>query len=142
MRANPHLLSGLTSIGSRFFVLAVFSTMYVRDHSRPAFHKALAMDPTDYDFRVFRITSQISQQVFPVKLDLDNPALHRGFDRLFELSLKREAAKVQGGISGFVKNIGAFDRGGSNVRQALYVASRAERAAGPRAAGPSMVRMR
>ncbi len=106
MRANPHLLSGLNKYWVRFFVLAVFSTMYVRDHSRPAFHKALAMDPTDYDFRVFRITSQISQQVFPVKLDLDNPALHRGFDRLFELSLKREAAKAQGGISGFVKNIG------------------------------------
>jgi len=106
MRANPHLLSGVNRYWVRFFVLAVFATMYVRDHSRPAFHKALQMDPTDYDFLVFRITSQISQQVFPVKLDLDNPALHRGFDRLYQLSLKREAAKAAGGISGFVKNIG------------------------------------
>ena len=106
MRANPHLLSGLNKYWVRFFVLAVFATMYIRDHSRPAFHKALQMDPTDYDFQVFRITSQISQQVFPVKLDLDNPALHRGFDRLYQLSVKREAAKAAGGISGFIKNMG------------------------------------
>lgn len=106
MRANPHLLSGLNKYWVRFFVLAVFATMYIRDHSRPAFHKALQMDPTDYDFKVFRITSQISQQVFPVKLDLDNPALHRGFDRLYSLSLKREEAKSKGGLTGLVKNIG------------------------------------
>jgi magnesium-protoporphyrin IX monomethyl ester (oxidative) cyclase len=90
----------------RFFVLAVFATMYIRDHSRPAFHKALGMDPTDYDFKVFRITSQISQQVFPVKLDLDNPAFHRGLERLFHISERREAAKAEGGVSGLLKNIG------------------------------------
>ena len=105
MRANPRLTSGLNVYWIKFFVLAVFATMYVRDHFRPAFHKAIGVDPTQYDFDVFRITSEISRQTFPLTLDLDHPAFRKGFDRLFRIAEASAEAKARGGIVGKVKQL-------------------------------------
>ena len=80
--------------------------MYVRDHARPELHAALGLNPTDYDFTVFRITSEISKQVFPLTLDLENPRFHAGLEKLRRLSVASEAAKRQGGIVGRCKQLG------------------------------------
>ena len=74
IRSDNRLLEGRNRYWIKFFLLAVFSTMYVRDHARPVFHEALGLDPTQYDYRVFSICNQIARQVFPVELETDDPA--------------------------------------------------------------------
>jgi len=100
MRANPKLISGINVYWIKFFLLAVFATMYVRDHCRPAFHNAIGVHPTDYDFTVFRLTSEISRQTFPLTLDLDNPRFRQGLDKLCEIARSIEQARAQGGLAG------------------------------------------
>ena len=106
MRANPKLTSGLNLYWCKFFQLAVFATMYVRDHARPEFHKALGMTPTEYDMEVFRITAEICRQVFPVTLEADTPAFRRNLDRMLAISTAMGKMRAKPGMLSSVKRVG------------------------------------
>jgi magnesium-protoporphyrin IX monomethyl ester (oxidative) cyclase len=103
MRANPELTRGVNTLWVKFFQLAVFATMWVRDHARPEFHKALGMTPEEYDMRVLRITADICRQSFPVTLDVDRRGFKEGLQRLFSISERMAAARAEGGLGGRVK---------------------------------------
>ena len=103
MRANPKLLTGLNLLWVRFFQLTVFATMFVRDHARPEMHKALGLDPEAYGMDVFRITVEISKQIFPVLLDIENPAFLKGLRALRALATGIEQAKSRGGVIGTLR---------------------------------------
>jgi magnesium-protoporphyrin IX monomethyl ester (oxidative) cyclase len=80
--------------------------MYVRDHARPEFHKAIGIDPTEYDMRVFRLTSEISRQVFPVELDIDNPKFLKRLEKLRVINDKISALEGKDGLGARLRRFG------------------------------------
>ena len=110
MRAQPELLRGANKLWIRFFILAVYATMYVRDHTRPLLHEAMGLESTTYDYEVFRITSDICRQVFPVEIDIDNPVFRRGLESLLQTSLAADRARARGGVVGRLQLAGCAVR--------------------------------
>jgi magnesium-protoporphyrin IX monomethyl ester (oxidative) cyclase len=77
----------------------------VRDHCRPAFHKAIGMTPRDYDFKVFRLCSEISRQTFPLTLNLDDPRFAKGLEKMVVIARAHEVAKATPGLIGRFKRL-------------------------------------
>ena len=96
MRSDSLLLKGVNLLWIKFFLLAVFATMFVRDHKRPMLHKALNLSPTEYDMQVFEITTEISKQVFPVLLDIKNPIFLKNLKKLSHLNEQLEQCGTKG----------------------------------------------
>jgi magnesium-protoporphyrin IX monomethyl ester (oxidative) cyclase len=106
MRANPQLLRGPNLLWVRFFLLAVYATMFVRDHTRPMLHQAMGLEADEYDFKVFDITTRISQQVFPLSLDTNSERFREGLRELVRCSQGVELARERGGLVGWARQAG------------------------------------
>ena len=119
MRANPHLLRGGNVYWIRFFLLAVYATMYVRDHCRPMLHHEMGFESSAYDYEVFRITNEITKQVFPVSLDIDHPAFQQGLAHLYYVQTQMDMAKARGGLMGLLQR-GRWDLSGAITFVRLY----------------------
>lgn len=121
MKADPKLLKGYNKLWIRFFLLAVFSTMYIRDHRRPAFHAALGLDPTEYDYHVFRTTTDISRQIFPIELDIDNPKFRETLERLRQVADRMEETKAKKGPFSRLKRWGLALQAGANFMKLYFM---------------------
>jgi magnesium-protoporphyrin IX monomethyl ester (oxidative) cyclase len=110
MKTDPKLTSGRNVWWIKFFLTAVYATMHVRDHQRPAFHKALGVDPDWYGHEVFTKTSELTKQIFPITLDIDNPRWHRGLKRLQRANADLAEARAQTGAGAWLRRIGAQAR--------------------------------
>lgn len=113
MRTDPKLTeSRMNKFWIKFFLTAVFATMWVRDHQRPAFHEALGVDPAWYGQEVFRKTSEISKQVFPMTLDIDHPRWVPTLNRLQAANTQIAEGHAQGGVGGWLKRMGGSVKAG------------------------------
>ncbi len=123
MRANPHTLEGFNKVWIRFFLLAVFATMYVRDHARTTFFHALGFDVDDFDRKVIRLTNEIAKQVFPVTIDVDNPRFWALLERMHRNMGTIAAADAAGGLGGKVRGtLARLDNGLTFLRLMLLPA--------------------
>ncbi len=125
MRADPKLLTGVNRLWIRFFLLSVYATMYVRDHNRPVFHRALGVHPRDYGYEVFSICTQISRQVFPVELDTDDPRFRAAMEDLRAASVGIEDAIARGGLSGALGRIGNMAKAGLAFARMFFLKPKA-----------------
>ena len=96
MKSDPKLTRGVNVLWIKFFLTAVYATMYIRDHQRPAFHEALGVDTDWYAHEVFTKTSKLSEQIFPITLDIDSPRWEAGLKRLQKANVDLADAKKQG----------------------------------------------
>ena len=125
MRSDPKLLAGINKLWIRFFLVAVFATMYVRDQARPVFHAALGLDPVEYDRTVFRITSEICRQVFPVELPLDDPRFASGLERMRRITVAMARARTKGGLGGRLRRIELMAAAGIGFARLYLLPTRA-----------------
>jgi magnesium-protoporphyrin IX monomethyl ester (oxidative) cyclase len=103
MRSNPEFLEGRNRLWIRFFLLAVFCTMYVRDHARSAFFANMGLDVEEFDRKVIKLTNLISRQVFPHTIDTESEEFWSLLNRMWRNTDAMRKAEEKGGVFSSVK---------------------------------------
>ena len=75
----------VSKLWSRFFLLAVFATMYIRDlGTKRDFYGALGLNAREYDQFVINKTNETSARVFPVVLNVYDESFYERLDIIVE----------------------------------------------------------
>jgi len=121
MKTDPKLTSGVNVWWIKFFLTAVYATMYVRDHQRPAFHKALGVDPDWYAHEVFTKTSKLSEQIFPITLDIDHPRWQRELEAMYRANVAIAEADAGSGLGAKLRKLGGSIRAARAFLSLLFI---------------------
>jgi magnesium-protoporphyrin IX monomethyl ester (oxidative) cyclase len=82
LKSQKSLLNTYESrLWCKFFLLAVYATMYLNDDQRKDFYTTIGLDHKQFDQHVIRKTNQSSKTLFPVILDLDHPDFFKLMDK-------------------------------------------------------------
>ena len=105
MKAQPTTVKGfIAKLWCRFFLLAVFATMYIRDVGRKEFYEALGLNAREYDRYVIEKTNETSARVFPVVLNVNHSSFYKRLEKI--VCNNKELARIdQKDIPKIFKNI-------------------------------------
>lgn len=82
LKSQPKFLHNLSAkLWCRFFLLSVFTTMYLNDFQRADFYQSIGLDSRLYDIQVIRKTNESASRVFPIALDVDHPKFFELLDK-------------------------------------------------------------
>ena len=105
MKAQPSTVKGFVAkLWCRFFLLAVFATMYIRDVGRKEFYEALGLNARVYDKYVIDKTNETSARVFPVVLNVNHSSFYKRLEKIVENNKRLAKIDQNQGLK-FVKNI-------------------------------------
>ncbi|HEY9782271.1 MAG TPA: magnesium-protoporphyrin IX monomethyl ester (oxidative) cyclase [Leptolyngbyaceae cyanobacterium] len=92
MKAQPQTLNDWKArLWCRFFLLAVFGTMYIRDTQEPGFYEMLGLNTREYETYVIQKTNENAGRVFPVMLNTEHPEFYQRMDVCVENNKKLSA---------------------------------------------------
>jgi magnesium-protoporphyrin IX monomethyl ester (oxidative) cyclase len=81
LKAKPEYLNDWKArLWCRFFLLSVFATMYLNDLQRADFYASIGLDARTYDKHVIEKTNHTAGRVFPIIIDVNNPAFYESLE--------------------------------------------------------------
>ena len=99
LKAQPQFLNDWRAkLWCRFFLLSVFATMYLNDLQRSKFYASIGLDARSYDKIVIEKTNNTAGRVFPIILDIENPAFYEKLEICVSNCEKLRAIDASEGI--------------------------------------------
>ena len=87
LKSQNHLLNTYESkLWCKFFLLSVFTTMYLNDLQRTDFYSTLGLNTKQFDQHVIRKTNQSSGTLFPIILDVEHPEFFPLLDKCHDVN--------------------------------------------------------
>jgi len=109
LKSQNHLLNTYESrLWCKFFLLSVFTTMYLNDLQRTDFYSTIGLNTKQFDQHVIRKTNQSSGTLFPVILDVEHPEFFPLLDKCHEVNQNLILLEKSPGKNSFFNKLGLY----------------------------------
>jgi magnesium-protoporphyrin IX monomethyl ester (oxidative) cyclase len=117
LRSQPHYLTGpLNALAIKFFTLAVYITMYLRDCESKIYGK-LGIDWEKYDIKVINETEQAARHVWSLAIRTDSKFFLSCLRKMMRNNFANKAGRSKTGAAGAVAKAMRYVRYASNIIQ-------------------------